>query len=279
MPTAGWFCQLIHNLCFALSRIRCTRQVSAMADAFFLVFCGSCWRRWVSANTAWFLRICLLNSNPDPIPRWELGACHSHTPHCCPHPWREIWVTGVEGAALFLDWVWALTDHQGPREIWDISSVQSLWENWVEEPKVQIFKSTSGSERSQKPHPEIDHVLQHPDLHCDLSDLGCAMWHWQCDLALGLLVVGQQSPACAMWAAAPRPCLDLEARWILRDVHIWDVSSSAHENREGLPWQLFSLECFSSVFQSYSVFLISLVFNLSPFLTGVQRSNWSEFSD
>lgn len=50
--------------------------------------------------------------HPDPIPRWEFGACHSHTPHCCPPPWREIWVTVVKGAALFLDWVWSLTDQQ-----------------------------------------------------------------------------------------------------------------------------------------------------------------------
>lgn len=182
-----------------------------MVDAFFLVLCGSCCRRWVSTNAASFLRLCLI-LHPDPVSRWVLGACHSHTPHCCPLPWREIRVTGVKGAALFLNWVWSQT-HQQPK-VPRKSQIHLLCspceKTGFRRPHLRCRFLKVESERSQKPHPAIYHVLQHPDLHCGLNDLGCAMWPWQCDPTLGLLVVGQQSPACATRATAP-PTLPLAA--------------------------------------------------------------------
>lgn len=275
MPTAGWFCQLIHNLCFALSRIRCTRWVSATADALFLVLCGSCCRRWVGVNAAWFLRLC-----PDPIPRWELGACNSHTPHCCPPPWREIWVAGVKGAALFSDWVRSLTDQQPkvPRQ-----TQMYLLCSPCEKTGLRNLNLRCRFLKVEVKDPR-NRILQYA--MCCSSLICTVTW-----MSLGVQCVPgsvtrlggsfwwgsrAQSVPRGQLHHPPHPCLDLEARWVLREVWFWDVSSSARESREGLAWQLFSsiFPVFSSLIWFF--FLISLVFNLRPFLIVVQKTNWSD---
>lgn len=227
--------------------------------------------------------VCLI-LHPDPIPRWVFGACHSHTPHCCPPPWREIWVTGVKGAALFLDWVWSLTDQQPkvPRK-----SQMYLLCSPCEKTGL---RSVNLRHRFLKVPVEVkdlrNHILQYT--MCCNTLICTVTWmtlHVQCDPGSVTWLWGSLWWDCR---AQPVPCgqlhhppclwLDLEARWVPRDVHVWDVSSSAHESRERLPWQLFS-----SIFAVFSnlihFFLISLVFNLRPFLIGVQKTNWSEFFD
>lgn len=205
---------------------------------FFLVLCGSCCRRWVSANAAWFLRLCLI-LHPDPTPRWELGACHSHTPHCCPPPWWEIWVAGVKGAALFLDWVWRTTDQQPkvPKE-----SQMNFRCSPCEKTGLRSLNLRC---RFLKVPLEVkdprNHILQYT--MCCSSLICIVTW-----MTLGVQrVPGSMTQLWGSfwWSSRvaqpvplhqpPHPCLDLEARWVLRESWAWDVSSSAHESREGLP--------------------------------------------